>query len=208
MIFVCVPTPLNQLTNRLNIQVVESILEEFERLAYTLSKKLLVAIKSTVPVGTTKQFTFDYPRLCLAYCPEFLRQNSADEDAKHPDRIIVGADNQRAKDVLLKLFFPFDCPIYLVDSKTAELAKLLSNAYLSTKVAFSQQIKKAVEKYKLGCFPTELLTSDSRIADSHLDSNRGRIPVNSVCLPKDLRELCTALMPNCFFETVYGAAVE
>jgi len=216
VIFICVPTPITEVRSD-DMQSIYDVFEELTQL-HTLFSSInhsdlpndpVFVIKSTVTVGLTDKLSnFCFYELDVAFNPEFLRQNTSLADASAPDRIIIGTNSERAKKVLMKLYHDFDCPIFIVDTKTAELAKLFSNAFLTTKVAFSQQIRKAVTQYDLETFPYELLTSDHRIGNSHLNSDFGKIPHDSACLPKDLLALIRSLdAPNNFLNIVYDEAI-
>ena len=214
VIFICVPTPFTTTnfpiyTEDLDINNILKILRKFDRIAQkdTTDHIPVIVIKSTVPVGTIDYLAHAFPLLCIAYNPEFLRQRYSYNDALNPDRIIIGTNEQVAKDALMKLYHWIPCPIFLVDPKTAELAKLLSNAFLVTKVAFSQQIREAVNLFGIEVFPERLLTSDPRIGPSHLNSDMGKIPKDSPCLPKDMKEIMRSV-PTSFFKVIFTEAIE
>jgi UDPglucose 6-dehydrogenase len=219
VIFFCVPTPYNRslLTLDLNI-LYNSLAQVVGYIRYSQKRawrKPVIVIKSTVPIGATEGFSkmFNYP---IVFCPEFLRQETAIEDADNPDRIIFGMTNVdllsdvdvEITRVLTRLFEDFKCYKMFTSATHAEMAKLFSNAFLTTKVAFSQQIKKACDIFNAPDFPVELITSDKRIGPTHLDPFKGKIPADSICLPKDLRCLYHQLNKNSFFANVYDEAIE
>lgn len=204
VVFICVPTPSGE-GGFLNIITVQQVIGE---LWDTILHNQNIVIKTTVPVGTTDWMAELFPLLSFAYCPEFLRQNHAEEDAMNPHRIIIGSKSRQTSGLLGELFHDFDAPIFYVEPKVAEMAKLFSNAFLSTKVAFSQQILRACKQFGVEYFPPELLTSDPRMGDSHLDPYKGKVPKNSVCLPKDLLNLISQLENNNFLSSVYDEAID
>lgn len=209
IIFVCVPTPFAPHLQMLDYSLVSKVINDILkfRIFHLFFNSPIIAVKSTLPIGATEAMSncLDYP---IAYVPEFLRHKTATEDCKHPDRIIIGSNDEGVTEGLKTLFFDFDAPIFCVEPKVAEMAKLFSNAFLSTKVAFSQQIAGACKKFGVE-FPVELITSDHRIGNSHLDPYLGKIPRDSPCLPKDLMNLMCQLAPEQkLFSYILDEAVE
>ena len=105
--------------------------------------------KSTVPVGTGDEIEHILrekrpdAELQVVSNPEFLREGAAIQDFKHPDRIVVGTDDARARAVLAELYRPLylnAAPILYVSRRTAELIKYASNAFLATKITFINEI--------------------------------------------------------------------
>jgi len=72
--------------------------------------------------------------------PEFLREGKAVHDFMHPDRIVVGGDDRKAQAIIKSLYAGYRCPILEVDTKTAEMIKYVSNAFLATKISFSNEV--------------------------------------------------------------------
>lgn len=211
VIFICVPTPYDQVSGVLDISAINQVLNGlFKPLkCFTADASYtppVIAIKSTVPLGTTDTLCEQYD-YSFAFVPEFLRQAHAYADTLNPDRIIVGVKDEHSKKLLHDLFLDFYAPIFVVEPIVAEMAKLFSNAFLTTKVAFSQQIRKACKKFNVEYFPYELLTSDSRIGNSHLDMSLGKVPQTSACFPKDLKSLMHQLN-NEFLYVVFMEAIE
>lgn len=146
---VSVGTPLKG--GRLDLSQIESAARGIGRALSEKDGYHVVVVKSTVPPGTTD--TFVTPLLEAAsrkhagadfgvgVNPEFLRQGSAIDDFMHPDRIVLGAADQRALDVLVDMYSVFDgVPIVRTNNKTAEMIKYTSNAFLSTLISFSNEI--------------------------------------------------------------------
>lgn len=209
VIFICVPTPTHILRKFLDIRIVASSIKLLLKEVKECKTNPIIVVKSTMPIGFTDSLSvlMDYP---LCYNPEFLRQKTALDDTMNPDRIIIGMPNSfEGVTKLIELYNNFDCKIYIVSNKIAEMAKMFSNAFLATKVAFSQQILKACDKFNVGYFPIELLTDDPRMGKTHLDPYLGKIPKNSPCLPKDLLNLYTQMDdPDGFFLEVFSEAIE
>ncbi len=160
----------------------------------------LIAIKSTVPVGTSEkvrkiisdevkhrglELSFD-----VASNPEFLKEGSAVADCLKPDRIIVGADSEKAKNLLRDLFAPFSMNrdrILFMGIPSAEMTKYAANAMLATRISFMNELANLCEK--VGANIHEVRTgigSDTRIGTHFLYAGLG---YGGSCFPKDLRAL-------------------
>ncbi len=152
----------------------------------------IIAVKSTVPVGTNERLAklirsksdkvFDSISL-----PEFLREGSAIGDTLHPDRIIVGAECQRAADTMTELHKPLTEHIVVTDIRSAEMIKYASNAFLATKISFINEIANICEK--VGADVTKVAEGmgyDKRIGPSFLKAGIG---YGGSCFPKDTSAL-------------------
>jgi UDPglucose 6-dehydrogenase len=146
----------------------------------------VVAIKSTVPVGTTDRVA---RRLGgrVASNPEFLREGSAVEDFFHPYRIVIGTRSQAAAETLESLYAPLEAPVVRTDPPTAEMIKYASNAFLATKVSFINEIAQICEHVGADVRTVaEGMGLDPRIGPHFL---RAGVGFGGSCLPKDLRAL-------------------
>ena len=189
MVFLCVGTPPRSDGSSDLMQV-----EEVARsLAPLLNDYTLIVEKSTVPVNTARLVDRTLGRFAPAACgyevasnPEFLREGSAIHDFLHPDRIVVGADSERARSLMLDLYGnDFDCPKVVTDVKTAELIKHASNAFLASKISFINMVSNLCEE--LGIDVTTVsrgIGLDHRIGSHFLDAGLG---FGGSCLPKDLK---------------------
>jgi len=113
----------------------------------------VVVNKSTCPPGTTRKIAkiiekfkpkkaiFD-----VVFCPEFLREGSAVEDTKHPDRVVIGAESLKAAKIIKELHKQFKAPILLTKIESAELIKYAANSYLALRIVFANQIADLCEK--------------------------------------------------------------
>lgn len=170
------------------------VFEVVEKVAKNLDGYTVVVTKSTVPVGTNKKVeaiinehkpdkaTFD-----VASNPEFLKEGTAIEDTLHPDRIIIGSESEKARDVLKELHSPFDAPILETNLETAELIKYASNCFLANKISFANAIAKLSEL--TGADASAVLDGvgyDVRIGRQFLYPGPG---YGGSCLPKDVRAL-------------------
>ena len=163
--------------------------------------KLLV-IKSTVPVGTgdgVKKVLSDIfeksglPSVFdVAVNPEFMREGSAVNDFMHPDRIIVGVNNERVGKIMKKVYAALldrGYKFIIMDIRSAEMTKYTSNAYLATRISFINEIAILCEKAGADIDAVRMgVGSDSRIGSSFLYAGLG---YGGSCLPKDVRALCS-----------------
>ncbi|MDR7545143.1 MAG: UDP-glucose/GDP-mannose dehydrogenase family protein [Armatimonadota bacterium] len=151
----------------------------------------VLALKSTVPVGTTARLERELRRrgllTAVACNPEFLREGSAVRDFFRPFRIVIGSHSARAVAVLRALYEQLDCPILVTDPATAEMIKHASNAFLATKVSFVNEIAALCEAVGVDVAAVaEGMGLDPRIGPHYL---RAGIGFGGSCLPKDLRAL-------------------
>ena len=156
----------------------------------------VVAIKSTVPVGTNDDVETIIRKLrpdadfAVVSNPEFLREGAAIEDFKHPDRIVVGTDDERARLVMREVYRPLfinETPILFTERRSAELIKYASNAFLATKITFINEMADLCEK--CGADVQEVARGmglDRRIAAKFLHAGPG---FGGSCFPKDLAAL-------------------
>ena len=153
----------------------------------------VIVVKSTVPVGTSEKLReilkketkhpFD-----LLSNPEFLKQGAAVEDFMKPDRVVVGADDVRAAEILRDLYAPFvrtGSPVLLVDVRTAELLKYAANAFLAARISFMNEIANLCETVGANVdMVRKALASDSRIGPAFLFPGVG---FGGSCFPKDIK---------------------
>jgi UDPglucose 6-dehydrogenase len=125
--------------------------------------------------------------------PEFLREGSAIEDFMRPDRIVIGADSERAIDIMKELYGPLyliETPFVITDVRTAEMIKYTSNAFLATKISFINEIANICER--VGADVHEVARAmglDGRISSKFLHPGPG---FGGSCFPKDVRALVSA----------------
>jgi UDPglucose 6-dehydrogenase len=156
----------------------------------------VIAIKSTVPVGTNDEVDAIVRKLrpdadfTVVSNPEFLREGAAIEDFKHPDRVVVGTDDERARQIMRELYRPLfinETPILFTGRRSAELIKYASNAFLATKVTFINEMADLCEK--CGADVQEVARGmglDRRIAGKFLHAGPG---FGGSCFPKDIAAL-------------------
>jgi UDPglucose 6-dehydrogenase len=156
----------------------------------------VVAIKSTVPVGTNDEVDAIIRKLrpdadfAVVSNPEFLREGAAIEDFKRPDRLVIGTDDERARRVMRELYRPLfinETPILFTGRRSAELIKYASNAFLATKITFINEMADLCEK--CGADVQEVsrgMGLDRRIAGKFLHAGPG---FGGSCFPKDIAAL-------------------
>jgi len=193
VVFLAVGTPMRRGDGHADLSYVYSAVEE---LAPHLKKFTVITTKSTVPVGTSREIELRLkalvPKADFAVCsnPEFLREGSAIQDFTHPDRILVGLDDPRAKTVMEKLYKPLslrNAPLLFVTRESAELAKYAANAFLALKISFINEIADLCEA--AGADVQEVATAigkDRRIGDKFLHPGPG---YGGSCFPKDVSAL-------------------
>lgn len=191
VIFLALPTPPGadgqaDLTYILNVA---------EVLGPLLTHYVVIVDKSTVPVGTAelvkeciaKQAAVEFS---VVSNPEFLREGFAVTDFMKPDRIIIGASDDRAIDVMESLYKPFvrqGNPILIMDEKSAELTKYASNAFLATKITFMNEIANFCERVGANVDAVRLgMGADDRIGKRFLFPGMG---YGGSCFPKDVQAL-------------------
>jgi len=173
----------------------EADLTGIEKVARNIAKNIngykLVVEKSTVPVETgnwvrhtISTYIKDKTKFDVASNPEFLREGQAISDFMNPDRIVIGVESKKAKDLLVKLYKPFKSPIVITNIKSAELIKHASNAFLATKISFINAVACICDK--VGADVEEVAKGmglDKRIGLSFLKAGIG---YGGSCFPKDL----------------------
>jgi UDPglucose 6-dehydrogenase len=189
VVFVCVGRPPVGLGDR-SLIAVEGAVRAIARAA---SDGVVLVTKSTVPPGTSGRIEhvarMERPELDLigASSPEFLREGHAIEDTLNPDRIVVGADDPRAFEVMRALYAPLlehGVPLIETDPRTAELSKLASNAFLASKISFANAMARVSELAGADVDGvTEIMGADPRIGGAFLRAGLG---YGGYCLPKDV----------------------
>ncbi len=190
IVFICVGTP----STPSGEADLSSVFESAKNIAKNLNGYTVVACKSTVPVGTNRKVavilkdhksrkaTFD-----IASCPEFLREGTALFDTLNPDRIVVGADNKKASDLLLELHKPINGHFVVTTIETSEMIKYAANTLLATKISFANAMSFLCEK--VGADVEKVMDGighDRRIGRAFLSAGVG---YGGSCFPKDVKAL-------------------
>ena len=192
-VFIAVGTPSRRGDGHADLSFVFAAAEE---VAHAMDGYTVVITKSTVPVGTSRKVE-DVIRKARpdAQCdvvsnPEFLREGSAIEDFRRPDRVVVGCDSERARDVLTEIYRPLylnETPILFTSRESSELIKYAANAFLATKITFINEMANICEK--VGADVQEVARGiglDKRIGSKFLNAGPG---FGGSCFPKDTRAL-------------------
>ncbi|MBF0135255.1 MAG: UDP-glucose/GDP-mannose dehydrogenase family protein [Magnetococcales bacterium] len=171
--------------------------------AKNLDKFTVVVTKSTVPVGTGLEveqiIRQENPQadFAIASNPEFLREGSAIEDFMRPNRVVIGASDPRAIEILKELYRPLyliETPILITNIPTAELTKYAANAFLATKIMFINQIANLCEKVGADVHGVARgMGLDQRIGKKFLHPGPG---YGGSCFPKDTLALATTAKNN------------
>lgn len=188
-VFIAVGTPSRRGDGHADLSYVYAASEE---IAEAITKPTVIVTKSTVPVGTgdevemilSKKLNAD--QFAVVSNPEFLREGAAIDDFKRPDRIVIGAEIEWAKEVMSEIYRPLflnQSPILFTGRRTAELTKYAANAFLATKITFINEIADLCEK--VGADVQEVsrgIGLDNRIGSKFLHAGPG---YGGSCFPKD-----------------------
>jgi UDPglucose 6-dehydrogenase len=187
--FVCVPTPTGT-DGAADLTAVEAVLDR--------EPNGVVVLKSTVPVGTAARCPG------VVSNPEFLREGHAVEDFLRPQRIVVGAQDERQAHAVAELYAATNAPVVLTDNTSAELVKYASNCFLALKLSYVNTLAELCEQLDADIDGvTEGMRLDDRIGTSCLQPGPGW---GGSCLPKDtLALLATAKAAGVDFATLEAA---
>ena len=173
----------------------QHVLTAAGQLARAMNGYTVIAIKSTVPVGTAARVRAIITRatrhpFSVVSNPEFLKQGSAVEDFLKPNRVVIGADDDSARELMRALYAPFTrtgAPIVTMDCISAELSKYAANAMLATRVSFMNEIANVCERFGANVDDVRrVVASDRRIGPSFLFPGIG---YGGSCFPKDVQAL-------------------
>ena len=195
-VFIAVGTPSRRGDGHADLSYVFAAVEE---LATALDHAVVVVTKSTVPVGTGDKIAallkeHGAPEGCsVASNPEFLREGAAIADFKHPDRILVGAEDDRSREVLAEIYRPLflnKAPLLFTGRRTAELTKYAANAFLAMKISFINEMADLCEAVDADVQDLARgIGLDNRIGPKFLHPGPGYV---GSCFPKDTLALLRA----------------
>lgn len=194
--FICVPTPTDS-SGKIDLRFIREASRSIgERLRKKNSYHVVVVKSTVVPETTEKVVTPILEQAAgkiagrdfgVGMNPEFLREGKAVHDFMNPDRIVVGADDPRAGEVIRKLYAGYKCPLLTVDTKTAEMIKYVSNSFLATKISFSNEVGNICKRLGIDTYQVmEGVGLDARISPHFLRSGLG---FGGSCFPKDVKAL-------------------
>ena len=188
-VFIAVGTPSRRGDGHADLSYVFAAAEE---IAKALTGYAVVVTKSTVPVGTSRKVEEIIKKVRpdaqfdMASNPEFLREGSAIEDFRRPDRVVVGCDTERARETMREVYRPLflnETPILFTSRETSELIKYAANAFLATKITFINEMADICEK--VGGDVQDVARGiglDGRIGKKFLHAGPG---YGGSCFPKD-----------------------
>ena len=192
IIFVCLPTPMNK-DGSCNLDILESTLSEINNASRDVEGRIVI-IKSTIIPGSTDKFQLQNQYIDIVFNPEFLTEANAVDDFENQTRLLLGGP-LRATTKIKQIFssvFRKTPRIIKTDAKTAELVKYVTNAFLSTKVSFANEMYQLCEGLDLDYDKIiEYATLDPRLGDSHwgVPGPDGDFGFGGHCFPKDLAAL-------------------
>ncbi|MGG5821770.1 UDP-glucose dehydrogenase family protein [Falsiroseomonas sp. HW251] len=199
-VFIAVGTPSRRGDGHADLSHVSAAARDIAR---ALKGYTVVVTKSTVPVGTGDMVeriieeTRRGAEFSVVSNPEFLREGAAIEDFKRPDRVVVGANDERAQQVMAELYRPLSlnaAPVLFTDRRTAELTKYAANAFLATKITFINEIADLCEEVGADVqLVARGIGMDKRIGPKFLNAGPG---YGGSCFPKDTLALIRSAQDN------------
>jgi len=188
-IFIAVGTPTRRGDGHADLTYVLAAARE---IAETIESYKVIVTKSTVPVGTNRMIAEEMKKanpsaeFDVASNPEFLREGAAIDDFMRPDRVVVGVESERAKEVMGDIYRPLflrDFPIVYTDLESAEMIKYAANAFLATKISFINEIAALCERVDADVKSVAKgMGLDGRIGSKFLHAGPG---YGGSCFPKD-----------------------
>jgi len=185
IVFISVSTPSSD-NGRLDCSAVHAVLQRLYNDRYSGC----IVIKSTISVGFMDQMITQHPKLRLLYMPEFLRERTSFTWFTNPDRIIISGNDDDVKEVLSYFsWVSSKVPLLRMSHISAEIGKLAHNAYIATKVSFTNEVEKICAENGADAFDVmSTIWADRRVnSQEHLTPYLG--PYGGKCVPKDTREL-------------------
>jgi UDPglucose 6-dehydrogenase len=193
--FICVGTPSDQ-HSKIDLSIIKSASASLGDSLQTKKGFHVVVVKSTVVPETTEKVVLPIIEehskkhigdFGIAMNPEFLREGKAVHDFMHPDKIVVGSMDKESGDVVASLYNGIDCEVTRTDPRTAEMIKYVNNAYLATKISFSNEIGNICKMLGIDTYEVmKAVGRDFRIGSHFLNSGAG---FGGSCFPKDVKAL-------------------
>lgn len=212
IIFIAVGTPEAE-DGSVNLNFVFTVAKQ---IAENITSDSLIVTKSTVPVGTgfkikeiiNEKMNVDV-NISIASNPEFLKEGVAIEDCLHPDRIIIGTEDDESAGILKELYEPFVANherFILMDVKSAEMTKYVANAMLATKISFMNEVANICEKTGANVQKVRLgIGSDKRIGYNFIYAGCG---YGGSCFPKDVKGLINTSLEHGYAPSILSMVDE
>ena len=191
IIFIAVPTPPHA-DGSVDLSYIEAVSHEIADALRPEHGYRIIVDKSTVPVSTgskvsevIRRYAACDVKVDVVSNPEFLREGSAVKDLMNPDRIVIGANSQRAMDLMKRVYQPFSAPIVEVDLSSAELIKHAANSFLALKISYINAVAAVCEKAGADVeLVAQGIGMDKRISRHFLNAGLG---YGGSCFPKDVK---------------------
>ena len=193
IIFICVPTPMKK-DGSCDTSIVEAVVKDINDMVVSRNvSDRIVAIKSTIPPGTTNRLNKECKNISVIFNPEFLTEANFIDDFKNQNRIIIGGERPSTTRLrqVYSLAFP-NAKIVKTGSITAEMVKYFTNTFLATKVSFANEMKMICDGLNIDYDKVvEYSTYDERLGKSHwaVPGPDGKLGFGGSCFPKDLNAL-------------------
>ena len=213
IIFLCVGTPGNE-DGSANLDYIYKAIEDIVNCSDETFK--VIVIKSTVPPSTVSKklkpfvdilISSQRKSIGIACNPEFLREGYAWDDFMKPDRIVIGAEDQKSKEVIERIYQSFHVPVHFVSFNSAEFVKYLSNTLLSTLISYSNEMAMIADHIGDIDIPTafKILHQDKRWSGDPAPMSGYVYPgcgYGGYCLPKDTAAMNKVAIEHGFFPKV------
>ena len=193
IIFICVPTPMKK-DGSCDTSIVEAVVKDINDMVVSRNVSgRIVAIKSTIPPGTTNRLNKECHNISVIFNPEFLTEANFIDDFKNQNRIIIGGERPSTTKLrqVYSLAFP-NAKIVKTGSITAEMVKYFTNTFLATKVSFANEMKMLCDELNIDYDKVvEYSTYDERLGKSHwaVPGPDGHYGFGGSCFPKDINAL-------------------
>ncbi len=213
--FICVGTPCDE-DGMIDLTVLKKACESLGSGIGQKGGYHVAVVKSTVVPMTTENVVIPLLEKCsgkragkdfgVAMNPEFLREGMAVYDFMHPDKIVVGAYDQKSGSIVSDLYEGIECEVTRTNLRTAEMIKYANNSFLATKISFSNEIGNICKKMGIDCYDVmKEVGKDFRISPHFLNSGAG---FGGSCFPKDVQALVNRSMEIGYEPSLLKSVIE